>query len=86
MANLRAFWGRDAPGKPEDGPDGEADEIDQNYEFRKSRLENLYSRLTFTASVFTVIILDYGAPVAVGVIAAVNPYALSNQIDWIIAS
>jgi len=81
-----ATWGFDDPGEPEEGPDGEAKAIEQKYKFRRTRLEMLYSRLTFAASVLTVIMLDYGAPVTVGVIAAVNPYALSNQIDWIIAS
>ncbi|MBM3615789.1 MAG: hypothetical protein FJX28_10265 [Alphaproteobacteria bacterium] len=84
--DLNGSWGLDIPDPPEEGPDGELEQLESKVRFHHDRIEALFEKLSFWVSAFVFVCLDYALPIAVGIIATAYPYSLAELITQIAAS
>ncbi|MCG7627393.1 hypothetical protein MHM88_06215 [Epibacterium sp. MM17-32] len=66
-------WGFDTPTPPVDDPNEEKKEIENEHKYRLAKIEKRYSNITFGANAMALLVVDYGVPLIIGLVAANNP-------------
>ena len=78
---LEGHWGLDIPPEDEEGPQGEFDSLKGEFDYKLKKLKERFATATFVIAVFTLVVIDYALPLSVGLMAAKNPFYLSQVID-----
>lgn len=81
--NLSSSWGFDAGDPPDFSPEGEFKELEYSFALRKKEVESYYQVLVFIFQALQVVILNYGFPIFVSVLAIFHPQALSDAVGYI---
>jgi aspartyl-tRNA synthetase len=77
----RVSWDVDVPAESKDGPDGEYQAIHHKFEYLRNQADQKFSTLIAIATAIAVVFVDFGVPLCIGFIAAVEPIIISDLVD-----
>jgi len=73
-------WGLDTPTPPVDDPNEEIKELENEYKYRRAKIEETYSKITFVANAMALLVVDYGVPLTIGIVAARDPELVQSLL------